>query len=141
MQLLERADHLDALEGLLEDAASRHGHLVFVEGEAGVGKTALVTWFIQRARVRARVLIGGCDSLATPRALGPLLDMRPELEASGHKGPALFRVFLDELIAGPGPTVVVFEDIHWADQATLDLLRFIARRIGGAPVLLLATFR
>lgn len=116
MQLLERADHLDALEGFLVEAASRSGRLVFLGGEAGVGKTALVTWFTERARERARVLIGGCDSLATPRPLGPLLEMRPDLAARGDKGPALFQAFLDELTARREPTVAVFEDIHWADQ-------------------------
>lgn len=141
VQLLERADYLDALEGFLVEAASSSGRLVFLGGEAGVGKTALVTWFTERARGRARVLIGGCDSLATPRPLGPLLEMRPDLAARGDKSPALFGAFLDELTAGPRPTVAVFEDIHWADQATLDLLRFMARRVGDAPALLLATFR
>ncbi len=141
MQLLERVNHLNAIQALLDEASSGRGSLAFVRGEAGVGKTALVNWFVERARGRARVLLGACDSLATPRPLGPLADMNLELIASGDQGPALFRAFLDELDSSGRPTLAVFEDIHWADQATLDLLRFVGRRIGGTRTLLVATFR
>jgi DNA-binding CsgD family transcriptional regulator/tetratricopeptide (TPR) repeat protein len=141
MLLLERSDQLDSLYALLNNAGSGRGHLVFVGGEAGVGKTALISCFTERTRGDTRVLIGGCDSLATPRPLGPLQDMGLDL-ASGHdQGPELFRAFLDELDSVRQPTVAIFEDVHWADQATLDLLRFVGRRVGRTRALVVATFR
>ncbi len=141
MQLLERSEQLDSLDAFLGEAASGNGRLVFIGGEAGVGKTALVSWFAERARGRARVLIGGCDSLATPRPLGPVLDMDLDLEPGRLKGAEFFGAVLAELGAERRPTLAVFEDIHWADQATLDLLRFIGRRVGGVRALVIATYR
>ena len=141
MQLLERSEQLDRLDALLAETASGNGRLVFIGGEAGVGKTALVSWFAERARSQARVLVGGCDSLATPRPLGPVLDMRLEVEPSRLRGLELYTALLAELGAQRRPTVAVFEDVHWADQATLDLLRFIGRRAGGVRALVIATYR
>ncbi|HLB76583.1 MAG TPA: AAA family ATPase, partial [Candidatus Dormibacteraeota bacterium] len=141
MKLLERSGQLDSLDALFAGAASRNGRLVFVGGEAGVGKTALVTWFAERARSQARVLIGGSDSLATPRALGPVIDMGIEVKPGGLTGPELFGALLAELDDQRRPTLAVFEDVHWADQATLDLLRFIGRRAGGVRTLVIATYR
>ena len=141
MQLLERSDQLDRLDALLAEAATGNGRLVFVGGEAGVGKTSLVSWFAEQARSRARVLIGGCDSLATPRPLGPVLDMGLEVEPGRLTGTDLFGAVLAELDAQRLPTLAVFEDVHWADQATLDLLRFVGRRAGGVRTLVIATYR
>jgi DNA-binding CsgD family transcriptional regulator len=141
VQLLERSQQLDNLQKLLDEAASRRGRLVFLGGEAGVGKTALVGWFAERARRRARVLVGASDALATPRPLAPLLDMGIRSASRGDSGPELYRAFLGEIGSGRQPTLAVFEDVHWADQATLDLLRFVGRRVGTARALIVATFR
>lgn len=148
MQLLERSDGLAALEEHRERAALGHGGLVFVGGEAGVGKTSLVRWFLDRQHSHSRILVGACDPLGTPRPLGPLFDMasglgpkvRGALDAEAY-GPSLFGAFLDDLAAGPPPAIVLVEDVHWADQATCDLLRFVGRRLGGVGVLVLATYR
>ena len=80
MDLLERGAELDELTSLLERVASAEGHLVLLGGEAGVGKTALVNHLCDRARETARVLIGTCDPLSTPRPLGPLLDIARDAE-------------------------------------------------------------
>jgi DNA-binding CsgD family transcriptional regulator/tetratricopeptide (TPR) repeat protein len=141
VQLLERSDQLARLDALLTEAGSGSGRLVFLGGEAGVGKTALVSWFAERVRSKARVLIGGCDSIATPRPLGPVLDMGLDVEPGRRRSSELFRALLVELDGQRWPTVAVFEDVHWADQATLDLLRFVGRRVGGVRALVIVTYR
>jgi DNA-binding CsgD family transcriptional regulator len=132
-------------EAFLHVLAGPPGRLVLVGGEAGVGKTALVRAFAERSD--ARVLWGACDPLETPRPFVPLLDVADAvggelLEAfeAGARPAALVTALLRELRDAPG-TVLVLEDVHWADEGTLDALRLIGRRIGTVPVLVIATFR
>ena len=147
MDLLERGPSRAALAEYAAEARRGDGRLVTVAGEAGVGKTALLEQF-QHDLPDARWLWGACDGLFTPRPLGPLYDLADqlggallELCAAGAGREELFRALLRELSA-PGPlTVVVVEDIHWADEATIDLLRFAGRRLREAPVLLIITYR
>jgi predicted ATPase len=147
MELLERTPQLTELAGHLEEASRRHGLLVLLGGEAGVGKSVFVQHFAQAAKETARVLIGMCDPLSTPRPLGPLLDiaavMGTELERliESDSRAQVFRSFLATLQRAPRPTLAVFEDVHWADEATLDLLRFLGRRLHTTRTLLVATFR
>jgi DNA-binding CsgD family transcriptional regulator/tetratricopeptide (TPR) repeat protein len=148
MELLERGSFLADLGRLFDEATAGHGRLAFVGGEAGAGKTVLVERFVQNVGNRADVLFGACDALSTPRPLGPLLDMArglgPEFERALRAGEGrddTFRRFLARLGAGAKPTIAVFEDVHWADEATLDLLRFVARRLNDRPCLIVATYR
>jgi DNA-binding CsgD family transcriptional regulator len=145
MDLLERGALLLELSGLLGEASDGHGRLVFLGGEAGIGKTSLVRRFGEIARERAPLLVGACDPLSTPRPLAPLLDLVDRLPGGSLRlaeaKEQLFRDVLAALAASPRPLVLVFEDVHWADEATLDLLRFLARRIEQQRALLLATFR
>jgi DNA-binding CsgD family transcriptional regulator len=147
MPLLERESALDALGGWFSEARAGRGRVVLVGGEAGVGKTALVTEFAARHRQAARVLWGACDPLTTPRPLGPLADVAPALggldQLLGDEAPreALFGALLERLRDSRVVTVLVIEDVHWADEATLDLLRFLARRLGPAATLLVVTYR
>lgn len=147
MELLERSDLLEDLERLVDAARRGRGALVAIGGEAGIGKTSVVEAL--RARLtRARFLLGRCDSLTTPRPLGPLHDIAAD-PASGMALPlrdgrprhAVFDAFLDELRSTLRPAVVVFEDVHWADAATLDLLRFVGRRIADTHGLVIVTYR
>jgi len=145
--LLERGRELELLQEAIQAAAAGEGRLIFVEGEAGMGKSALVRCF-RRASGAGVILIGTCDPLGTPRPLGPLLEMAPGLGpefaagiAASASGPDLFTALAERLTALPPPTVLVFEDIHWADQASLDLLRFVGRRIERLPALVIATLR
>ena len=144
MDLLERAWLLDELDGVL----AAGGRVVLVTGEAGIGKSALVRRFTERRSADARFLLGACDPLLTPRALGPLHDIARQtggrlagLLASGGPREAVFAAFLDELDQGGRPRVVVVEDAHWADEATLDLLVFLGRRMERTRALLLVTYR
>lgn len=145
--LLERGPHLERMLQLLGQAGAAKGSVVALLGEAGVGKTSLVDAFIRAAGDRARVLRGACEDLSIPEPLGPLHDLirtaGPDLAQLGAGGPRLqlFSQLLHSLSGGDLPTVLIIEDVHWADDATLDLIRFIGRRITGAGILLVLTAR
>ena len=147
MELLEREPSLALLAGCAAEARRGDGRLVVLGGEAGVGKTALLERF-QRDLRGARWSWGACDGLFTPRPLGPLYDLADQLGGElleqfsrGSSRDELFRALLRQ-VSGPGPVnVVVVEDIHWADEATMDLLRFAGRRLRDTRVLLIVTFR
>ena len=146
MGLLERDACLDELARVLQDAASGEGRVALVSGEAGIGKTALVAWFTRERRGAVRVLWGACDALFTPRPLGPLHDMAmqtqgnlPALLNANANRTTIFSAVLSELQGCP--TIAVFEDVHWADEATLDLLRFLGRRSARTSALLVMTYR
>ncbi|MHB8577369.1 MAG: ATP-binding protein, partial [Dehalococcoidia bacterium] len=148
MELLERTSFLDELSRLFTAAAAGHGALVFVGGEAGAGKTALTREFCRSQAAGARVLVGACDALSTPRPLGPLVDIARAsggglagLLDGGAPRERVFAALLTELSTRNKPTIAVFEDVHWADDATLDLLRFLGRRLDGTRSVLLATYR
>src|SRR4051794_9444486 len=146
MRLLEREHPLDVLADRAQRAAAGRGSVVLVAGEAGVGKTVLLRTLVERLRSTTPPLWGMCDSLSTPRPLGPLRDVAEELGSPVPallRGPAVqhevFAAVLDALRARP--RVFVVEDLHWGDEATLDLVRFLGRRIAGLPVLLVLSYR
>jgi DNA-binding CsgD family transcriptional regulator/tetratricopeptide (TPR) repeat protein len=146
-ELLERAADLGVLADALEDVrASGEGRLVLLSGEAGVGKTTLLDAFCGSVR-SATVFDGACDSLFTPRPLGPLLDVA---DATGGELAALVQAeapphevasALMRELARRRPAVLVLEDVHWADGGTLDVLRLVGRRVRGVPVLVVASYR
>ncbi|ORV81504.1 LuxR family transcriptional regulator [Mycobacterium interjectum] len=149
-RLLEREAVLAKLAALTRAARRGRGQAVLLRGEAGVGKTAAIARFTAGLDAEMRVLRGWCDPLAAPRPLGPLLDALAgvgpaaaraldEAIESGDTG-ALYRRLLTVLRDGQR-WVWVIEDAHWADGATLDLLRFLARRIDSLPLLLLVSYR
>ena len=135
------------MAGYLDEAAAGHGRLVYVSGEAGIGKTTFVSAAIGEADGRAKVAVGGCDGAATPAPLGPLTDMLPSLPdglwPDGASRQDVFARLVDALRAPPRdePYLLVIEDAHWADEATLDLMRHLARRIHGCRALVLVTYR
>jgi DNA-binding CsgD family transcriptional regulator/tetratricopeptide (TPR) repeat protein len=136
--LLEREDALAALHGAHSEAKAGAGRLVLVAGEAGVGKTALVRAFSDQARRSSRILEGACDPVFTPRPLGPFADMAMDVAELGGAR-ELYDALKEELASAP--TVVVLEDMHWADEATLDVVRMLARRIESVRGLIVATYR
>ncbi|MBK8198528.1 MAG: AAA family ATPase [Acidobacteria bacterium] len=145
---IERDKQLSRLAALAASASSGRGHVALVSGEAGIGKTTLVRRFQASLPAPWRAGSGGCDALFTPRPLGPLQDMAgqlgPAVEALLHSGgdrQSLNAAVLDALSDAGRPTLLVWEDLHWADHATLDLLRFLGRRVALLPVLLVVTFR
>ena len=127
--------------------STSEGRLVLVGGEAGVGKSLLLRTFCERQDKPVRILWGACEPLLAPRPLGPLLDVAEatggELEklVAGAARPHDVAAELLRELRAHGLTVLVFEDVHWADEATLDVLTLLAARIASAPALVLASYR
>jgi DNA-binding CsgD family transcriptional regulator/tetratricopeptide (TPR) repeat protein len=147
MDLLERRAQLEELAQHLREAASRAGKIAFVSGEAGAGKSALVELFAQQAPRGTRVLWGHCDALQTSRVLGPVNEVAAGLLPAGALRSAalsreqLFSRLLESLTTPHPVSVVVLEDVHWADEATLDFVGFLGRRIQRTRCLLIVTHR
>ena len=145
MELLERERCLADLAQWLQAVAGHGGCIVLVPGEAGIGKTALVQKF-SKQQGETRVLWGACDALFTPRPLGPLHDIARQTKGalfaavnSGASRDEIFTAALDELEREKA--LVVFEDMHWADEATLDLLKYLGRRVHRTHAMLVVTYR
>ena len=143
--LLERDAELAVLDNAATAAIAGAGSVVLLSGEGGIGKTSLLRAFVRAAPPAVRVLAGACDDLLTPRTFGPLHDaVRPlggplaEALRSGDRD----RVLSESLaLLAESPTVLVVEDAHWADDATLDVLRFVGRRIADLPAVLVMSYR
>ena len=147
MPLVEREHQLAALRQYAHEAGAGEGRVVLVTAEAGGGKSVLLEQ-LQSELTDARWAWGTCDGLTTPRPLAPLADLAHDLggpvrellrECTDRE--RLFRALLDQVSEVPGLDVVVVEDIHWADEATLDLLRFVSRRIRNVATLLIVSYR
>jgi len=146
--LLERTQKMSRLdEALAAVRADSEGTLVLVGGEAGVGKTALLRGFCEAQGKSVRVLWGACEPLRTARPLGPFVDIAEatggEVQrlVAGAARPHEVAVALLRELRGRLPTVLVIEDVHWADEATLDVMTLLAGRIGSARSLVLASYR
>ncbi|TIT75827.1 MAG: helix-turn-helix transcriptional regulator, partial [Mesorhizobium sp.] len=151
--LLERQTQLRQLETLLADAAKGRGRVAALAGEAGAGKTALVEAFVDHVGMDhvgrgVSLLRSACEDLSIPDPLGPLYDLAREAQwelpraiddRQGQRLP-LFSDALD-VFEAKGPSLLVIEDLHWADDATLDFVRFLGRRIANSHILLLVTAR
>jgi predicted ATPase len=147
MRLIERESQLAALHQYAGEASRGQGRLVLISGEAGVGKSVLLEEFAEKLS-EARWLWAGCDGLFTPAALGPLLDIASQIEGellrlsrTEAKRDQLYAALLRQLGDLQTLTVVAIEDVHWADEATLDLLSYLGRRIQYLHVPLLVTYR
>ena len=154
--MIERETQLAALMGYAAEAGAGHGRLVLVAGEAGVGKSTLVDHLRGALQDAAPVpavdwLWGACDGLFTPRPLGPMHDLAEqaggelaELSRAGASRDELFAGLLRRIRTESGPdklSVYVVEDVHWADEATLDLVQFVGRRLRDAHAMVVLTYR
>jgi tetratricopeptide (TPR) repeat protein len=136
--------------------------LVLIGGEAGVGKTALAEWLLAHAaRQGAMTLVGRCYDLAETPPYGPWQELfaryRPEpgapatpaaLAADESAGeiatPAVIFQQVGDFcaaLAATRPVVLLLDDMHWSDPASLDVLRVLARVVATLPVLILVTYR
>ena len=147
-ELLERSEELGVLHGLVAEMAARgRGGVVVASGEAGTGKTSLLRTFRDELPRRVVAMWGSCAPLFTPRPLGPLLEPASELGGGARElvatgaSPFDVAVALADGLRVAAPAVLVIEDVHWADEATLDVLRVLARRSGESGFLLVLTYR
>lgn len=148
MELIERDNFLALLQAQLKNIEAGEGHSIFITGEAGLGKTALVKTFCKKQKGDCTIYQGACDALFTPRPLAPLYDIMWQVKSglwpssnTIEERSALFAGFFSELNNQNKKTLIVFEDIHWADEATMDFIKFFARRISLLPCLFILTYR
>lgn len=147
-RLIERDEHLSMLDDTLRRAMDSSGRVVVVSGEAGIGKTSLLRKFVKGLERTSATYWGSCDALFTPRPLGPLQDMAGRLDAelarqleTGAPPSKIFARLLAALEAHERLPILVLEDVHWADTSTLDLIKFLGRRITSLRALLLLSLR
>lgn len=146
VELFERDGELEKLTQIVDRSSEEGGRVALIRGPAGVGKTVLVDRFIDEVGGRALIGRGACDDLSTPQPLGPLWEIRhtmPELlePLESQNRLAVAEAMLTALSTRIRPVVIVIEDVQWADQATLDLIRYVGRRLERAGGLLILTYR
>ena len=146
--LVERDEQIKLLQGALSSAREGHGRIVILSGEAGVGKTSLLRASARDVTMQTKFCWGGCEALFTPRPLGPLQDMAqtidPEIAKLLEQAAAQDRIFpalLGVLQKSPLCHVLIFEDVHWADNATLDLIKYLGRRVAILRTVLVLSLR
>jgi DNA-binding CsgD family transcriptional regulator/tetratricopeptide (TPR) repeat protein len=148
MKLVERDGYLEELAYRFQQSRNGIGHTQFLSGEAGIGKTSLINYFTNTIKDPAIIYTGACDSLFSPRPLGPLYDIAAQIGdhffdlLTNEKNKAvIFASFIRELSSSSLPAIIIFEDLHWADEATIDFVKFMARRINRFKCLFLITYR
>jgi DNA-binding CsgD family transcriptional regulator/tetratricopeptide (TPR) repeat protein/GTPase SAR1 family protein len=146
VKLTERDHELGELRVRADDARNGRGRMVLLCGESGAGKTSLVEAFVEQWVRDERVLWGVCDPLPTPRPLGPIHDLAHRLAPAtravleqGDQPYEFFAAISDDLRTAP--SVFVLDDLHWADQGTIDLLRFVLRRVSQTRSLVIGMLR
>ena len=159
--LVGREREQQRLSALLNSVVSGQGRLILIGGEAGIGKSALVLELTAEAAIRGvSVLTGHCYDLGVTPPYGPWRELLARLPSDdklplipgalsddGDPEPGgeamLFRHALEILkaVSAKNAAIVVLEDLHWADPASLDLLRYLARHLPELPLLLIATYR
>ena len=148
MDLLERDSYLTELRRLLGDGIGGRGRLLLLGGEAGVGKSSLVNAFCQQLNGEISQIHSSCDAISTP---SPLSAVRAYAASIGvpfdfdtyeqRQRDALFHALLTGIARHDGPLLMVLEDAHWADEASLDFVRFAGRRMADLPLLWIVTYR
>ena len=148
MELIERAGFLKTLQSKFKGVVAGEGHSILITGESGIGKTSLVKSFCEQVEKDYKIYQGYCDALFTPRPLAPLYDILFQLpdglrENDGditNRTEFFVRIF-HKLNNQKEASLIIFEDIHWADEATLDFIKFLTRRITQLRCLFILTYR
>ncbi len=142
--LLEREEIIGTLRNCFDCVTEDGGQIVLVCGEAGIGKSSMIEAFLKALPLPVTHVIGLCDPLYTPRPLGPVRDICFGILGTGlneSEDALFFEGFVGRVSALRRPAVLVMEDLHWADQRSLDWLNYIGRRISQLPILLIGSFR
>jgi DNA-binding CsgD family transcriptional regulator len=143
VSLLEREPELAVLADSLVQARMRQGSGIAVVGEPGAGKSSVLDAGVAAAS-GCRVLRGGCDPLSTPRPLGPFRDIAGSAGFTPHADDeATLAQWCESVHAAltAEPTLVIIEDLHWVDAASVEVLRFLSRRLDGSPLVLWVSYR
>ncbi|HEX5153224.1 MAG TPA: AAA family ATPase [Parafilimonas sp.] len=148
MNLFERDEYFQTLRNGFGKTLAGEGNSILILGEAGIGKSSLVRNFLEEVRGKGQVFMALCDSLFTPRPLGVLYDLAQQIDPAlasrintTTQRTELFADFVKALTDYHKPVVLVIEDIHWADEASLDFIKYVARRITQTPCLFMLTYR
>jgi len=143
--LLERDHVLGELGSLAAEAAEGRGRIAFVVGEAGIGKTSVLRAAQERFGATIRTIWTACEDISSAEAFTVLREL-PDISGSlidtatgGGSRLALFRDTLDQLVQVP--TVLFIEDLHWADDGSIDFIRYAGRRIEELPLLVVISSR
>ena len=183
--LIGRGPYLSALHDCIDEAASGHGRVVLVAGEAGIGKSRLISEAgIYASACGLRIVTGHCFEPDEALPYAPLVDVLRTLLRTTHgaRGAQALRPFASELIrvlpdladlfsngtpeldvayeperekrrlvqaftllvseiSARQPLLLFIEDLQWCDEASLDALLYLARRLASHPVLLVLTYR
>lgn len=144
--LLEREAQLAELATIIDELSGSGGRVVLIRGEAGIGKTSLLAELVNRHRDRIHVATGACDDLLTPQTLGAFWDVareEPDVESALEKDDR--RQIQESVLAllerRLRPTLLIIEDTQWADEATLDVIKFLGRRVARTNGLIVLTYR
>jgi DNA-binding CsgD family transcriptional regulator len=144
----EREPMLAKMQDALVRLDKGGGHIVLIDGEPGVGKTTLVDHFCHSAATRYPVFRSCCESLFSPHPFGPFEEilrqaaqLTAQVETEHTLNPSIFQGVMALLKASQDPIILVIEDIHWADERSLDLIRFMARRLADSKCFLILTVR
>jgi predicted ATPase len=144
VDLVERDRSLAVLRAAVAGAAAGEGAGVAVAGEPGIGKSTLIAAAC-RTDSAIRVLRASCDPLSTPRPLGPFRDLAVEsgYDADLGRDDLMLSEICDHIFQAlrAERTVLVVEDLHWVDAASVDVLRFLARRVSSMSLALLVSYR
>ena len=148
MELIEREQQLKKLADAWSHVRSGKGCIALVSGEAGIGKTSLIQRLVAEQGRSTRVFWGACDDLFSPQPLGPFVDIALQMGSdliqlieSGADRLKISTQFFIHLQKSPVPSLIVLEDLHWADEATLDVVKFLGRRIQLTKSLLVLSYR
>jgi DNA-binding winged helix-turn-helix (wHTH) protein len=133
-RIFGRQQEFDRLNGLLLQATRGDRQVAFVTGETGMGKTALIDLFCRRqcGEIQAQVARGQCvEGFAGKEAYYPVIEALGQLcpAVMPARGERMLNEICDavESMSSDQTLVLVFEDLHWADLSTLDLLSALAR--------------